>query len=177
MEHPWNNTFCGVLGRDSPKYGPILLKFAPELVFKESKTRFENYFKNLKFYGKKFALFSLFVQLWPHFSSWRRPKWKKLDIFADKTTPLVYPNMAKSRSYLDPIFQEKYDYFLSLFGCFLLKRGCGRKRVGIKISPILDWSHDSWGLKNTKGWVPLYPGLEPFDHKGCSFKKILNFKK
>ena len=37
--------FWGFLGPNSPKYRPILLKFAPELVFKDSKTLFENFFK------------------------------------------------------------------------------------------------------------------------------------
>ena len=36
---------------------------------------------------------------------------------------LHHPNIAKSRPYLLPIFYEKYDYFLSYFGCFLLKKG------------------------------------------------------
>ena len=36
-----------------------------------------------------------------------------------------YPNITKSSPYLAPNFQENYDYFLSYFGYFLLKRGRG----------------------------------------------------
>ena len=42
--------------------------------------------------------------------------------FVEKTTPSGYPKFAKSRSYLVPIFQKKYDYFLSRFGRFLVKK-------------------------------------------------------
>ena len=47
---------------------------------------------------------------------------KKTNIFGDKIQPLGYPNIAISRPYLVSIFQEKYDYFLLYFGCFLLKK-------------------------------------------------------
>ena len=67
--------------------------------------------------------FFVFVQLWGHFSPWRRPKSKKVNVSQGKTTPSRYPNITKSRLYLVPIFQEKYDYFLSHFGCFLVKKG------------------------------------------------------
>ena len=87
----------------------------------------KNFFENSNFYRnrtfRKFALFLVFVQLWGRFSPWRRPKSKKLTAGNDKTTPSGYPKIAKSRPYLVPIFQEKYDYFLSYFGCFLVKKG------------------------------------------------------
>ena len=67
--------------------------------------------------------FSVFIQLWTHFYPGRRPKLKKLNIPMNKTTSSGYPKIAKSRPYLVPIFQEKYNYFLSYFGCFLLKKG------------------------------------------------------
>ena len=41
----------------------------------------------------------------------------------DKTMPLCYPKITKSRPYLVPTFQEKYDYFLSHFGGILVKKG------------------------------------------------------
>ena len=41
----------------------------------------------------------------------------------DKTTPSGYPKIAKLRPYLVLIFQEKYDYFLSYFVRFLVKKG------------------------------------------------------
>ena len=48
---------------------------------------------------------------------------KKLNILKDKTMPLGYPKITKSRPDLVPIFQEKDDYFLSYFGHFLVKKG------------------------------------------------------
>ena len=41
----------------------------------------------------------------------------------DKTIPYQnFPKIEKSRPYLAPNFQEKYDYFLSYFGRFLVKK-------------------------------------------------------
>ena len=37
-------------GHNSPKYGPILLNFLPEVVLKETKSVFEESSKNTKFY-------------------------------------------------------------------------------------------------------------------------------
>ena len=48
-----------------------------------------------------------------------------VDINENRYTTSGYPNITKSRPYLFPIFQENYDYFLSYFGYFLLKRGRG----------------------------------------------------
>ena len=84
-------------------------------------------FENSNFYrNRTFPKFALFFSFWPTlrpFSSWRRPKSNKLNIHQDETTPSGYPKIAKSRPYVVPIFQEKYDYFLSYFGCFLVKKG------------------------------------------------------
>ena len=74
-------------------------------------------------HSQSLHVFLVFVQLWGRFSPWRRPKSKKVNISRDKTTPSGYPNIAKSTLYLVPIFQEKYDYFLSHFGRFLVKKG------------------------------------------------------
>ena len=116
MAHLWV-----FLGHNSPKYGPILLLF-----LKESKTLFQKIFENSNFDGNrtypKFALFFRFSQIWGSFSRWRRPISKKLNTCQDKSTPSGYPKIGKSRSYLVAIFQEKYDYFLSYFGRFLVKK-------------------------------------------------------
>ena len=121
--------FWAFLGPNSPKYGPILPKFAPQLVFMGSKTVFEEFFEYSNFYRNrtypKFALFSVFVQLWGCFSSWRRPKSKKLNGCRDETTPSGYPEITKSRPYLVPIFQEKYDYFCPILVVFWWKKGRG----------------------------------------------------
>ena len=39
------------LGPNSPEYGSILLKFAPEVVFKEAKTVFQKFLENSDYYG------------------------------------------------------------------------------------------------------------------------------
>ena len=136
--------FWAFLGPNSPKYGSILLKFGPELVLMGSKTLFQNCFENSSFCRNrtypKFALFSVFVQLWPRFSPWRRPKSKKLNTLQDKTTPSDYPKIAKSRPFLVPIFQEKYDYFLCYFGRFLLKKGAWSHVKGSKSKSNLDYA-------------------------------------
>ena len=40
------------LGPDSPKYSPILPKFSPKVVLEQTKGLFENFLKDLSFYGK-----------------------------------------------------------------------------------------------------------------------------
>ena len=106
--------------------------------------------------------FSIFVQLWMHFSPWRRPKLKKTT-FKDKTTPLGYPNIAISRPYLVLIFQEKYNYFLSYFGHFLVKKGT--------------WSH----VKETKSKIDIayftnmIPGIESMQSVWPHHSQVLSF--
>ena len=54
----------GFLGPNSPKYGPILLKFLPEVVLKETKSVFEESLKNLNFdRNGRYPKFARFVQL------------------------------------------------------------------------------------------------------------------
>ena len=59
MEHPWNSPFLGgggevggggALGPKSPQNGPILLKFLPEVVRKDTESAFEESLKNSNFY-------------------------------------------------------------------------------------------------------------------------------
>ena len=45
--------FLAFLGPKSPKCGPVLLKFAPQLLTKESKTLFEEFFENSNFYRNR----------------------------------------------------------------------------------------------------------------------------
>ena len=86
MAHFWL-----ILGPNSPKYGPMLLKFGPELVLIGSKTLFQNISENSIFFSEIGCTHSLhffvFVQLWPCLSPWRRPKPKKVNIFLGKTMP------------------------------------------------------------------------------------------
>ena len=120
--------FGGFFGPNSPKCGPIRLKFGPRLFLMEIKTLLQEFFKNSNFSRNrtfpKFARFFGFCPtLRPFFSMKEAEIEKSKYFFRDKTTPSGYPNIAKSRLYLVPIFQEKYDYFLSHFGRFLVKKG------------------------------------------------------
>ena len=110
------------LGPNSPKYCLILLKFSPDVVSKERKTVFKNFWK-IQYFTKSahsqiLPFFKVFAQLWPHFTLWRRSKSNKLNGCQEKIFPSGYRNIAKSRPYLVLIFREKYDYFLLYFGCF-----------------------------------------------------------
>ena len=88
---------------------------------------FKNFFENSNFYRKrtfpKFALFFSFCPTLRPFLSVKEAKIQKTKYFKNKTMPSSYPKIANSRPYLVPIFQEKYDYFLSYFGRFLVKKG------------------------------------------------------
>ena len=55
---------------------------------------------------------------------------KKRKYFQGQNYAIRLSENHKSRPYLVPIFQEKHDYFLSYFGCFLLKKGCGQRLKG-----------------------------------------------
>ena len=56
--------FEGFLGPNSPKYGPILLKFLPEVVLSDTKAVLEESLKNLNFYqNREYPKFGRFVQL------------------------------------------------------------------------------------------------------------------
>ena len=94
--------FWAFLGPNSPKYGLILLKFAPQLVFIGSKTVFEEFCENSNFYQNrtypKFALFSVFVQI-------------------------GLSNNRKIKALSCPNFSRKIRLRLSYFGSFLVKKG------------------------------------------------------
>ena len=54
MEHSWNGLFWGFFGGpNSPKYGPILLKFLPEVVLKEKKKVLEESLKSSNFFRNR----------------------------------------------------------------------------------------------------------------------------
>ena len=77
------------LSPNCPKYCPILLKFAPEVVFKERKTVFQNFLGNSNFYRnctlhKKFALFFIFFSTLTPFYSIKKAKIEKNKYFQDK---------------------------------------------------------------------------------------------
>ena len=54
--------FEGVLDHNSPKYGPILLKFLPEVVLKDTNTVFKESLENRNFYkNREYPNFARFV--------------------------------------------------------------------------------------------------------------------
>ena len=58
--------FGGFFGPNSPKYCPILMKFSPEVLFKERKSVNLRIFKKFKFLRKReIPNFTVLVQLWP----------------------------------------------------------------------------------------------------------------
>ena len=58
--------FGGFLGRNSPKYSPILLKLAPQLFLMESKTLLQEFFKNSNFSrNRTFPKFARFFGFCP----------------------------------------------------------------------------------------------------------------
>ena len=108
----------GALGPNSPKYCPILLKFAPEVVFKETQSVWKILKNQIFTETKGYPKFAHLVQLWPLFPSWRWLKSNKVDIFHTKIQPLGYPTIAKWRPYLFSPLNEKQDY-LRTFWAFL----------------------------------------------------------
>ena len=72
--------FGGFLGPNSPKCCQILPKVLPELVFKETQTVFQEFWKGSNFYrNRRCPKFACLVQLWPPFSpedGQNRGKWK-----------------------------------------------------------------------------------------------------
>ena len=56
--------FGAFLAHNSPKYGPILLKFLPEAVIKDAKSFFEESLKNPNFHrNERYPKFGPLVQL------------------------------------------------------------------------------------------------------------------
>ena len=89
--------FEGVLDHNSPKYGPILLKFLPEVVLKEKKSLVEESLKNLNFHQNgRYPKFRRLVQLWDQFTLWRWPKSELISASTIKIQPSGYPNLSTS---------------------------------------------------------------------------------
>ena len=65
----------------------------------------------------------VFVQLWGRFSPWRKPISKKLKYVAGQNYAIGLSKNRKIKALSCPNFSGKIDYFLSYFGCFLVKKG------------------------------------------------------
>ena len=129
--------FWAFLGPNSPKYGLILLKFAPQLLFMGSKTVFEEFFENSNFYRNrtypKFALFFSFCPTLRLFFSMKEAE-------IDKTKMLGGPNYAiglsknhKIKALSCPNFSRKIRLLLSYFGRFLVKKGAWSHFKGLEL--------------------------------------------
>ena len=86
--------------------------------------------------------------------------------------PLGYPKIAKSRPYLVPIFQERYDYFLSYFGRFLLKKGAWSHFKGSESKSHLAYAGAMIpGVSNMQRvWPHHFPALSFVESKDIFFK-------
>ena len=86
--------FWGFLGPNFPKYGPILFKFLPEVVLKETKSVFEESSEKLNFYRNgRYPKFARLGQLWGQFTPGRWPKPGKIKTLT-KIQPSGYPNLS-----------------------------------------------------------------------------------
>ena len=82
-------------GPSFPKYGPILLKFLPEVLLKETKSVLEESLKNLNFdRNGRYPKFGRLIQLWSQFTPWRWPKSRKIKTSRTKIQPMGYPNLS-----------------------------------------------------------------------------------
>ena len=166
--------FWAFLGPNSLKCDPILLKFTPQLVFMGSKKLFEESFENSNFYRNrtypKFAVFFSFCPTLRPFFSMKEANIEKTKYAKEKTTSSGYPKIAKSRTYLVSIFQEKYDYILSYFGRFFVKMGRGHtlKAQNQNLTYLLQ-SHNYGECSSQKSLHPELSSFAAIGAKGCFF--------
>ena len=119
IEHFW-----AFLDPNSSKYGPALLKFVPQLLLKESKRLFQKIFIKIEsFQSLHFLL--VFVQLWGHFSPWRRPKSKKLKILWTKLHHRAIQKSQNQGPILSQFFRKNTITFCPLLAIVWWKKGCG----------------------------------------------------
>ena len=164
--------FLAFLGPKSPKCGPVLLKFAPQLLPKESKTLFEEFFENSNFYRKrtfrKFALFFSFCPTLRLFFSMKEAEIEKTKYSSGQNYAIGLSKNRKVKALSCPIFHEKYDYFLSYFGPFLVKK---RAWSHFKVSESnLLQSHNSGACSSQKSLVPELPSFAAIGVKGRFFQ-------
>ena len=126
MAHFWK-----FLGPNSPKYGPILLKFTPELVLKESKTLFENFFKNSNFYRNrtfpKFAPFFSFCPTLTPFFSMKEAEIEHSKYPAGESYAIRLSEYRKIKVASCPNFSGKIRLLFVLFWLFLVKKERGQR--------------------------------------------------
>ena len=120
--------FGGFLGLNSPKYYQILLKFSPEVVFKETQTVFEKFWKNSNFYrNERYPKFTRLVQLSLPFSPWRWPKSKKLNICRRKFSHRALQILQNQSPISSQLFRKNMISFCSILIIFYQKERRGHK--------------------------------------------------
>ena len=121
--------FLAFFGPNSPKHGPILLKFARQLLFRESNALAQQFFKNSNFYrnrtSPKFALFLVLVGLWGCFSPWRRLKSSKLEIWKTKLCHRAIQKSQNQGPILSQLFRKNTITFCPILAVFWWKKGRG----------------------------------------------------
>ena len=109
--------FEGVLGHNGPKFGAILLKFTPEVVFSQRKIQcLKNLWKNWIFSRRGQTQMCSFVPSLNPVTSWRWPKSWKISALQEKLWLLGYPNMSKSKPFRVSSFWE--ITFLTRYLCY-----------------------------------------------------------
>ena len=111
--------FGGFWGPNSPKYDPILLKFAPELVFKESKWKQD--------VPKVCSFFQFLSNFDPIFLYEVGRNRKKLDLLQTKLRHLAIRISQNQGPILSQFFRENTITFCPILAVFCLKRGRGRR--------------------------------------------------
>ena len=120
--------FGGFLGLNSPKYYQILLKFSPEVAFKETQTVFEKFWKNSNFYrNERYPKFTRLVQLSLPFSPWRWPKSKKLNICRRKFSHRALQILQNQSPISSQLFRKNTISFCSILVIFYQKQRRGHK--------------------------------------------------
>ena len=114
--------FLAFLGPKSPKCGPVLLKFAPQLLPKESKTLFEEFFENSNFYRKrtfrKFALFFSFCPTLRLFFSMKEAEIEKTKYSSGQNYAIGLSKNRKVKALSCPNFSWKIWLLFVLFWPF-----------------------------------------------------------
>ena len=126
MAHFWE-----FWGPNSPKYGPILLKFTPELVLKESKTLLEIFFKNSNFYRNrtfpKFAPFFSFCPTLTPFFSMKEAEIEHSKYSAGESYAIRLSEYRKIKVASCPNFSGKIRLLFVLFWLFLVDKERGQR--------------------------------------------------
>ena len=117
MGHFWE-----FLSLNSPKYCQIFAKFSPEVVFKETQTVFQEFWKNSNFCRTgRHLKFVRLVWHWPHFFPWRWPKIEKNKLITRLNLAIRVSKYVNGKAVSPLPFQWKIGLPFALFERFLGK--------------------------------------------------------